>query len=58
MDKTIEKVEAQDFEARRAAHEQWWSEFWNRSWIRAKANSESKPVSIVPENKHPAEGRH
>ncbi|MCY3020975.1 MAG: DUF5703 domain-containing protein, partial [Planctomycetota bacterium] len=32
-------------------HASWWGEFWNRSWIRAKANAESKPASIVPENK-------
>jgi hypothetical protein len=52
MDETIMKVEAQEFARRRAAHEQWWSEFWNRSWIRAKANAESKPASIVPASKH------
>ena len=50
MDQVIRK----DFAARSTRHEHWWSEFWNRSWIRAKANAESKPVSMVPENKHTA----
>jgi len=53
MDETIRGVEAQDFTARRAAHEQWWSEFWSRSWIRAVANAESQPAAIVPANTHP-----
>ena len=35
MDKLIARVEAQDFAARRQAHERWWAEFWGRSWIRA-----------------------
>ncbi|MGD0094584.1 MAG: DUF5703 domain-containing protein, partial [Planctomycetota bacterium] len=53
MDETISKVKAQDFAARRAAHEKWWRGFWERSWIRAKANVAAKPASIVPENSHP-----
>jgi len=54
MDDTIKRVEAQDFAARRVAHERWWSEFWNRSWIRASANTNvSQPLaSIVPTNSH------
>jgi len=52
MDDTIRRVEAQDFAARRAAHERWWSGFWNRSWIRASSNSNVPPTlaSIVPTN--------
>lgn len=54
MDETIRRVEAQDFATRRGAHEKWWSDFWNRSWIRASANTNAKPslASIVPTNKH------
>ena len=54
MDDTIRRVEAQDFAARRAAHERWWSEFWNRSWIRASANTNVLPplASMVPSNSH------
>ena len=56
MDDTIRRVEAQDFAGRRQAHERWWSEFWNRSWIRASANADVQAVarqSIVPTNAHP-----
>ncbi len=54
MDQTIRRVEAQDFAARRTAHENWWNDFWNRSWIRATANTNAKPslASIVPTNRH------
>lgn len=54
MDDTIRRVEAQDFAARRAAHEAWWHEFWNRSWIRASASTNTKPAptSLVPMNRH------
>ena len=55
MDDTIRRVEAQDFAARRTAHEAWWNEFWDRSWIRASAstNAKSSLASIVPSNAHP-----
>lgn len=55
MDATIRRVEAQTFEVRRAAHNAWWSGFWNRSWIRASArtNAAPSPASIVPSNAHP-----
>jgi hypothetical protein len=55
MDDTIRRVETQDFATRRAAHEKWWSDFWNRSWIRATAstNVEAAAVSIVPGSSHP-----
>ncbi len=33
MDQEIADVELQDFDERTAAHERWWAEFWNRSWI-------------------------
>ena len=55
MDDTIRRVESQDFVSRRTAHERWWSEFWNRSWIRASTGANAAPpaVSIVPTNQHP-----
>jgi hypothetical protein len=54
MEDTIHRVEARPFAGRRAAHEAWWSEFWDRSWIHASANANAKPsrASIVPANKH------
>jgi len=43
METTIRRVETQDFAVRRAKHERWWREFWNRSWIRASAGGNAKP---------------
>jgi hypothetical protein len=57
MDQTIRRVESQDFASRRRDHERWWSQFWDRSWIRAVTNSQvpsSPAASIVPMNDHEA----
>ncbi|MEI7955127.1 MAG: DUF5703 domain-containing protein [Verrucomicrobiota bacterium] len=50
---TARKVNLAD---RRAAHEKWWSDFWNRSWIHITSNDESSDGvrgGIIPANKHP-----
>jgi hypothetical protein len=54
MDETIRRVEGEPFEARRVAHEQWWGDFWNRSWIRASNSANAKVSSAikVPYNQH------
>jgi hypothetical protein len=54
MDKAIAQVEAQDFAARRAAHERWWAEFWERSWIHARMapGAEAAAAAPVPANAH------
>ena len=55
VDETIRRVEAQPFEARRAAHLAWWSEFGQRSWIRASLapGATVSGASIVPSNALP-----
>ena len=55
MEDTMRRVEAQDFATRRAAHEKWWGDFWNRSWIRATTSTNVKTdvASIVPKSSHP-----
>ncbi len=55
MDESVRRVEAHGFSARRAAHERWWTGFWNRSWIRASANTnvQAPLASLVPRNAHP-----
>ncbi len=35
LNSQIARVNAADFDARRAAHAQWWRAFWQRSWIYA-----------------------
>ena len=55
MDRTIRRVESQDFAARRQEHERWWARFWDRSWIRAGTNPKADAIpadSIVPANRH------
>jgi hypothetical protein len=49
-DELVAVTAAKPFEQRRADHEQWWRDFWNRSWIRATATT---PASLVPANTHP-----
>ncbi|GEM_PF-228377 len=55
IERTIDRVESQEFGECREAHEQWWARFWDRSWIRARTNPEAEPAgadSIVPSNGH------
>ena len=55
MDRTIARIEALDSDTRRAAHDQWWSAFWDRSWIRAslRPGAETTADSVAPANLHP-----
>ncbi|MGC3988097.1 MAG: DUF5703 domain-containing protein [Chthoniobacteraceae bacterium] len=45
MDRQIAKIEAIKLEAARTAHEQWWSDFWNRSWIEVSRGPAAAEVS-------------
>jgi len=45
MDQLIARVGVTKVSDRRSAHEKWWQEFWNRSWIRLSAGREQKIVS-------------
>jgi alpha-L-fucosidase 2 len=38
---TVE-IEAVPFKVRQTAHENWWAEFWNRSWIHATPSDRSQ----------------
>ena len=55
MDRAIARIGGVEFTARRTAHEQWWSEFWGRSWIRAvlRPGAETTADAAVPANPHP-----
>ena len=37
---TLDAARKLDLTTRRAAHEKWWAEFWNRSWIHVTKNGE------------------
>jgi alpha-L-fucosidase 2 len=41
----LTKERAVDPAAARGAHEQWWREFWNRSWIRVHGTASAAEVS-------------
>ncbi len=58
MEQTINNVKKQSFKNRRAGHERWWADFWNRSWIDITASTvvaidDSPTDSLIPQNKHP-----
>jgi alpha-L-fucosidase 2 len=45
LKKVIAAVERISIKAARKAHQQWWSEFWNRSWIHVTGTPEAVKVS-------------
>ncbi len=53
MDRLIDEVSRQPWEARRQAHLAWWSQFWARSWIRATGSGEAEIPTLIPANDHP-----
>jgi hypothetical protein len=53
MERTIADVKKIDFDSRRAAHEQWWSEFWQRSWIHVTSGKSATGPSLIATNSHP-----
>lgn len=52
MDGHVTKVSRIPFETRRKAHEAWWAERWNRSWIVASEDANESGTRI-PANGHP-----
>ncbi len=52
MDRLIDSVEKSPFEKRLQAHNKWWSDFWDRSWIYATQNEPGK-ISVIKSNDHP-----
>jgi hypothetical protein len=55
----LETTQAMPLAERRTAHEKWWAEFWDRSWIHISQSGnvpskvESKPGGVLPANKLP-----
>ena len=41
----IGRVETAKIEDRRTAHEKWWQDFWNRSWVRVSGGRAQQTVS-------------
>ena len=45
LDKSITKIDAIEISKAWAAHENWWKEFWNRSWIHVAGTPDAEKVS-------------
>jgi hypothetical protein len=45
MERTVARVDAIGIEAARKAHQQWWSDFWNRSWIKVSSDDNAAAVT-------------
>ncbi len=45
LDKLVDEVDAIDVEDARRAHQRWWDDFWNRSWIRITGNDDTEEVA-------------
>ncbi len=45
LGRLIARVDAMKTGERRAAHEKWWQDFWNRSWVRVSGGTDQKTVS-------------
>ena len=50
MEQTISDVQRRTFDVRRSAHERWWADFWNRSWIDVTSRDDSTIASLIPES--------
>ena len=45
LDKKINKIDAIKINKNWEAHESWWNQFWNRSWINVTGTSDAEKVS-------------
>jgi alpha-L-fucosidase 2 len=45
LDKIIAQVGAVPIEAARTAHQAWWDQFWNRSWVHVEGTPDGAKVS-------------
>ncbi|MCX6925378.1 MAG: DUF5703 domain-containing protein, partial [Verrucomicrobia bacterium] len=45
LEKTAHASEAVDLADARAAHQEWWGDFWNRSWVRISGTPEADTVT-------------
>jgi len=45
LDDLVDKMGRQDLAQERLAHEQWWRNFWNRSWVHVTGSDDATRVS-------------
>ncbi len=53
VDGVLASAGERSFDERRAAHEEWWEEFYSRSWISITSSADSPPPAMIPDNRHP-----
>jgi hypothetical protein len=46
LDSLVGEVKAIDLNSARLAHEQWWHDFWSRSWVQVAGSEEAAKVSL------------
>lgn len=46
LDRQIERTESKNIEQAWEAHRKWWSDFWERSWIRLSGSEEAERVGL------------
>ncbi len=46
MQNLVERVDSAGLDASRRVHQQWWTEFWNRSWIKVSGNNNADAVTL------------
>jgi hypothetical protein len=49
----LREAAATPLDARKAAHDAWWQDFWERSWIHVDANEDAETGATVPRNEYP-----
>ena len=45
LDSLVKRVSAVPIDSARAAHQQWWQDFWNRGWIHVSGTEDATKVS-------------
>jgi len=52
VDETVAATQRIPFARRRDAHQRWWRDFWDRSWIHVTSTGPSQTLRLVPPNTH------
>lgn len=53
VDATVAATAGTPFARRREAHERWWRDFWDRSWIHVTTSGPPRASSLIPSNALP-----
>lgn len=45
LNQNVDAIESMDLETTRTAHQEWWTEFWNRSWVFVRGDAAATNVT-------------